>query len=71
MPGLNDNPFHFRELKNARVQISHHGKIVTTLGGAQAKNFLAKAQRANTIEQQHLMARATGHYKHGNERRST
>ncbi len=68
MSGLDDEPFAFRATKEGRVRIAHRGRVVTTLAGESARRFLARAERADALGRQHLMARATGHYKHGNER---
>ena len=46
--------------------ISRHGIQVSTLRGAAAKRFMS---RINTGDNQQLMARVTGNYKRGNERR--
>jgi hypothetical protein len=69
--GLGDEPFAFRATKDGRVRISSRGRVVTTLAGAAAERFLARAHAAGGDEEalQQLMARATGHFKHGNERR--
>ena len=64
---LKESPFDYRESKNGLVQISYKGKMVTTLKGREAIKFLQKASVGNAIDQQLLMAKATGHFKHGNE----
>jgi antitoxin (DNA-binding transcriptional repressor) of toxin-antitoxin stability system len=48
------------------VLITHRGRTAATLRGAAAKRFLAKVARDDP---QHVMARATGNYRRGNERR--
>jgi hypothetical protein len=60
--------FDWTRTKDGRVRISHHGRVVTTLAGARADRFLARAKAASAEDAQHLMARATGNYRHGNER---
>ena len=69
--GLDDEPFEYRATKDGRVRIAFRGRLVTTLAGPAAERFLARAQAAGAEEEalQQLMARATGHFKHGNERR--
>ena len=69
--GLGDEPFEYRATKDGRVRITFRGRVVTTLAGPAAERFLARAQAAGAEEEalQQLMARATGHFKHGNERR--
>ncbi len=45
--------------------IHHHGRIATVLRGRKAIDFLGEAVAG---DDQELMARVTGNYKHGNER---
>ncbi len=47
------------------VVITHHGRRAATLRGAAARQFLVDVE---DDEQQELMARLTGNYKHGNKR---
>jgi hypothetical protein len=65
---LTSDPFAFRTTKSGLIFIERGGKTVTTLRGKAAGQFLAKAAVADEDQLQHLLARATGHYKHGNER---
>ncbi|MBW5446319.1 hypothetical protein GE107_09635 [Cohnella sp. CFH 77786] len=60
--------FTYRETKEGKVFIDWQGRTVTTLSGTQAAKFIAKIGRAGFKEAQLLMAKATGHFKHGNER---
>jgi hypothetical protein len=53
-------------VRGGDVLITHHGKTAVTLRGAAAERFLATVERD---EPQHVMARVTGNYKRGNERR--
>jgi hypothetical protein len=48
------------------VAISRHGAVVTILRGKAAEKFL---KRVYTWDPQQVMARATGDYKRGNERK--
>jgi len=59
--------FTYRATRDGTVFISHHGRMVTTLRGAAAAKFVQRVERADELEAQHLMARATGHYSHGNK----
>ena len=67
---LESERFDYTETKNGLVQISYLGKIVTTLAGKDASRFISKIDSRDSRECQLLMARATGHFKHGNERSS-
>lgn len=55
--------------KNGEVVITHHGRQATVLRGAKADAFVDDASAATDGDLQALMARLTGNYKHGNERR--
>ena len=65
---LAEEPFSFRQTKAGDVFISWNGKTVTTLKGKAALAFLAKIAGLDDEKAQLLMAKATGHFKHGNER---
>lgn len=66
--GLDDDPFDWRATKDGQVLVSRGGRVVTTIRGGAAAKLLAKLERADEAAGQQLLARATGHYKHGNER---
>ena len=63
-----DLGFTYRQLKSGEVEILHHGRKASTLRGQDAADFLAEIGGASIYEEQQLMARVTGNYKHGNER---
>lgn len=58
--------FTFEQRKSGEVVIRHHGQIAATLRGKRAAKFL---QDLHDSDPQHLMARLTGNYRRGNERR--
>jgi hypothetical protein len=60
--------FSYRSTKEGTVFISRGAKQVTTLRGESARRFLGRAGGMDEDSAQQLMARVTGHYKHGNER---
>jgi hypothetical protein len=67
---LDSDPFTYRVTKDGRVLISRGGRLVTTVTGAAAAKLLARLDAATDEPQaQQLLARATGHYRHGTERR--
>ena len=73
MQAMNDDSsdslgFAYRAVKRGEVFISRHGKNITTLRGDAAQEFLSEIEGASGDEQQQIMARITGNYKHGNER---
>jgi hypothetical protein len=51
------------------VRISWQGRVVTTLAGKRATRFLEQVGQADEDAEQLLLARVTGNFKHGNERR--
>lgn len=58
--------FTYQVRAGGEVVIFHHGRPATVLRGRAAMRFL---ERIGEGDDQHLMARATGNYKRGNERR--
>lgn len=65
---LDQERFTFQQTKQGLVQISFEGEVVTRLAGKQALRFLNRIDRVGPRERQLQMAKATGHFKHGNER---
>ena len=65
---LESDPFEWRATRDGGVRVSRGGREVTVIGGRDAQRLVAKLERASAEEAQHLLARATGHYRHGNER---
>lgn len=63
--------FTHRRRKNGDVEVLHHGRLAATLRGADALDFLAEVDGADTASAQQLMARLTGNYKRGNERQAS
>jgi hypothetical protein len=61
--------FCYRATKDDVVFIAWRGRDATTLRGGSARRFLAEAERLDDAGTQQLMARATGNFKRGNERR--
>jgi len=57
--------FEYSVRKDGSVAITHHGRPAGTLRGRRAADFLDDVESG---DDQELMARLTGNYKHGNER---
>lgn len=51
--------------------ISWRGRLVTTLAGAAADRLRERLAGANEANVQLLLAKATGNFKRGNERRAS
>jgi hypothetical protein len=64
---LAEEPVAYRATKGGVVFISWNGKTVTTLKGKPSETFLTRIADANAGDAQLLMAKATGHFKHGTE----
>ena len=58
--------FSYVRRKSGEIVIRHHGKQAAVLRGRAADRFADQVVRG---DEQQLMARATGDYKRGNERR--
>ena len=61
--------FAYRRTKEGTVFVSRDGRDVTTLRGESARRFEARVAGAGVDAAQQLMARVTGNYRRGNERR--
>lgn len=70
MSSIEDRAFSYRTRKDGRVDISHHGRPATVLRGERAATFVGRMRGLGEVEAQHLMARVTGNFKRGNERRT-
>jgi hypothetical protein len=62
------DPFDYRVTKRGGVMVSRAGRVVLTVGGTDAARLVVALQRADDSQVQHLLARATGNYRRGNER---
>ncbi|MGG4489154.1 hypothetical protein [Metabacillus idriensis] len=68
---LNDEIFSYHITKNQTVLIYWSGKQIKVLKGKTAAKFIANAEKAETEKDiQLLLAKATGNFKRGNEKRS-
>ena len=68
---LLEEPFTFRETKDEKVLIYWHGKQVTILKGQAASKFLRDISSTDSMQAQLVIAKVTGHFKHGNENKNT
>jgi hypothetical protein len=67
---LSSDPFEHRRTKDGRVLIRRGGAAVATVAGAAAERLLRSIETATDDHAvQQLLARATGNYRRGNERR--
>lgn len=63
-----EDVFTHRITKDGKVLIWWEGRIVTTIAGKDAVRLISRLETADRREVQQLLARATGHFRHGNER---
>lgn len=61
--------FSYKVTKDKKVFIYWKNKQVTLLTGKKSLKFLDKIKNADFKESQLIMAKVTGNFKHGNERR--
>jgi hypothetical protein len=66
---LAPDTFTYALTKDGRIRISHRGRVVTTVAGQAATRLNERLKGASEAETQQLLARATGNFKRGNERR--
>jgi hypothetical protein len=66
--GLEDDPFSYQITKDEKVLVSRGGRQVAIVAGGRAQRLIGLLGR-DDAEDQELLARATGNYKRGNERR--
>lgn len=67
---LADDPFDYQVTKSGLVRIRRGGRVVVTVAGIQADRLAAALERAGDDHAaQLLLAKATGNYRRGNERR--
>lgn len=68
---LGDEPFSFRVTKDNTVFLDYYGRQVKILKGTEAEKFLKRISVAEgTTEAQLIMAKITGNFKRGNERKT-
>lgn len=72
---LVSDPFEYRVTKDRKVLVSRGGRLVVTVSGAAAERLVSGIEAAEAADDasavQHLLARATGNYRRGNEKRAT
>lgn len=68
--GLEDDPFSYRLTRDGRVFIHRGGRLVVIVAGARAEKLIA-GLGVDEATDQALLARITGNYRRGNERRGS
>jgi len=67
---LAGEPFSYLTRADGSIVIRYHDAPVTLLRGKSAARFTTRMAGADAAAAQQLMARATGNFKRGNERRT-
>jgi hypothetical protein len=62
-------PFDWRVTADSKVLVSRGGRQVVVVAGAHGAKLAAQLETADGEQAQQLLARATGNYKRGNEKR--
>lgn len=62
--------FEHRKTGDGRILLYWKGRLIKTLSGMAAIQFLDKMEQADLESARLLMAKATGNFKRGNEHRS-
>lgn len=66
---LDEEYFSYKVSKDNKVFIYWYEKQVTILKGKESDKFLARICNADSKEAQLIMAKVTGNFKHGNEKK--
>jgi hypothetical protein len=68
------DPFDHQVTQDGRVRVARGGRVVVTVAGAAADRLVVALERAQAEGDEHqvqlLLARATGNYRRGNEKRA-
>ncbi len=67
---LDEEVFSYRATKDGKIFLFWRGKQIKALKGVAAQEFLEEISDADTWDAQLIMAKITGNFKHGNERKS-
>lgn len=67
---LETEPFSYQITKDKKVRLFFKNKEIKIISGNTAISFITKIENCSVNEQQLIMAKVTGNFKHGNERDS-
>jgi hypothetical protein len=65
---LEEMPYSCKACADGKLLIYWQGKLVKTLTGQSALKVMASIEGVDDVQVQLVLARATGHFKHGNEK---
>ncbi|MBN2655724.1 MAG: hypothetical protein JXR86_01585 [Spirochaetales bacterium] len=64
-----EKPFGYKELKDSKLQITFRGKPIMIIQGKEYRKFRTVLEREDEYGIQLFLAKITGQFKHGNERK--
>lgn len=67
---LKEEPFDYNVSKNGKVFINWNKKTIMILNEKESDKLLKKLENASNHDVQLLLAKATGNFKHGNEKKA-
>lgn len=65
---LETEPFSYQITKDKKVRLFYRNKEIKMLSENTAISFISKIENCSISEQQLVMAKITGNFKHGNEK---
>ncbi|KUO70556.1 MAG: hypothetical protein APF77_22005 [Clostridia bacterium BRH_c25] len=65
---LDEEVFSYKINKDNKVFIFWNGKQIMILKGSESEKFIRRIKTADSKEEQLILAKVTGNFKHGNER---
>lgn len=65
----NEQPFSWKLTKNERALIYWQGKLIKTAVSRDFRKLVKLIEADDALAIQHFLARITGNFKHGNERK--
>ena len=65
---LKEQPFDYKQTKAGKLMIYFEHRLIMTVSEKQSKKTIMKLEHANDFDEQLILAKVTGHFKHGNER---
>lgn len=68
---LEEQPFSYKVHSDGKLFVYHEGKHVRTYPAPQASKMLKQLEKSSPEQQQLLLAKATGNFKRGNERKKS
>lgn len=65
-----EKPFSYKKLKGDKAMVYWYGKQIMVISGKKYEKLLKVESKGDDFETQLVLASITGHFKHGNERKS-